>query len=155
MSEQTNSDVLQALTIANNAIQQIENNDQTEPIQQQTPQPAPISDASKPFMLRFDVSLIGRPGVHLNHHVPGRDPVWAIVGNTHQFIDPETKDRPEQSLAVWSFSANTAYFFDHGYLRQNPSNPALFKFVWSPHEEAYPQKIGKMIFYLIQLLMRI
>ena len=61
----------------------------------------------KPFMFRFDATLVGKPGIHLPHHQPGKDPVWTQVANTHQFIDPATENRPEQSIAIWSFS------FDH------------------------------------------
>ena len=39
---------------------------------------------TKPFLQRFDPTLEGKPGPPTAaHHVPGRDPVWVQICNTH------------------------------------------------------------------------
>ena len=115
-------------------------------VQQSTVEPA----TQKPFLLRFDVTKVGKPGQALKHHVPGVDPVWVQFENTWQFIDQATKDRPRQSLAVWSIDADAPYFFDFGYMKVNPMCATEFKFVWRPDEDPFPTKIGN---YFLLFLM--
>ena len=107
-----------------------------------------VQQETKPFMLRFDATFMGRPGIHLPHHVPGRDPVWKQMANTHQFVDPATENRPEQSIAIWSFAADAPFFFDQGFMRINPNNPSEPKFMFSPHDNPFPKEKGILIFTL-------
>ena len=99
---------------------------------------------TKPFMQRFDPTLVGKPGPPPPHHVPGRDPVWAQICNTHQLIDPATANRPEQCIAFWSFVADCPHFLDNGYLKIDPNDPSKWKFTFRPDEEAFPQEKSKI-----------
>ena len=96
-------------------------------------------------MLRFDPFLVGTPNVDLPNRVAGRDPIWTMVGNTHQFVEPANENRPEKPLAVWSYTANppTALFFDDGHLRINPRTKE-HTFCWDPDFQPFKQPTGKI-----------
>ena len=105
-----------------------------------------LSDNSvKPFMLRFDPSLVGTPWDDLPNHVEGQDPFWTTSGNRHLFVDPGAVVRSEKVLAYWSGKASpcTAYFLDEGFLRINPRIPAEYKFVWRPDYDPFKPEKGK------------
>ena len=106
-------------------------------------------DYTKPFLFRFDISLIGNPNSLFSHHVSGKDPVWKMFGEFHHFVEPKNEGRPEKYLAYWSLRAdpNTAYFHDLGFLRKNPTVPGQFVFCWSPDEDPFKKEKGKMIYY--------
>lgn len=108
--------------------------------------PKQSENSAKPFMLRFDPSLVGHPNVDLPNHVEGRDPYWTTIGNVHQFVDPGNSVRAEKTLAHWSSNKAappTAYFFDEGFLRINYRNPAEYKFVWRPDFDPFKPEKGK------------
>ena len=107
--------------------------------------PKQSEKSAKPFMLRFDPSLVGTPEDDLPNHVEGQDPFWTTSGNRQLFVDPGGPVRSEKVLAHWSNKASpcTAFFLDEGFLRINPRNPPEYKFVWRPDYDPFKPVKGK------------
>ena len=107
--------------------------------------PKQSENSAKPFMLRFDPSLVGTPWDDLPNHVEGQDPYWTTSGMRHLFVDPGNVVRSEKILAYWSTKASpcTSYFLDEGFLRINPRIPAEYKFVWRPDYDPFKPEKGK------------
>ena len=113
--------------------------------------PKQSENTAKPFMLRFDPSLVGTPWDDLPNHVEGQDPYWTTSGMRHLFVDPGNVVRSEKILAYWSSKKAvppTAFFLDEGFLRINPRIPAEYKFVWRPDYDPFkPEKSKSFLKY--------
>ena len=98
----------------------------------------------KPFLERFDPSLVPNPGTWPDVYVEGQDPEWQTVKGTLQLIDPLN----DQAIAVWDSVHNLPFFFNKGFLRKNHNRNQKdnYKFVWNPNENTFADKENKGIF---------
>ena len=96
----------------------------------------------KPFLERFDPSLVPKPGTWPDIYVEGQDPEWQTVKGTLLLIDPLN----DQAMAVWDSIHNLPFFFNKGFLRQNPNQKDGYKFVWNPNENTFADSENKGIF---------
>ena len=87
----------------------------------------------KPFLERFDPSLVPNPGTWPDVYVEGQDPEWQTVKGTLLLIDPLN----DQAIAVWDTVHNLPFFFNKGFLRKNPNKKDDYKFVWNPNENPF------------------
>ena len=63
--------------------------------------------------------------------------------NTTQLFDPVA----DKSIAIWDFKHNAPYFFEHGFLRRDPTVDGNKEFVHDPSVFPFkPQKGIKLVF---------
>ena len=87
----------------------------------------------KPFLERFDPSLVPNPGTWPDVFVEGQDPEWQTVKGNLLLIDPLN----DQAIAVWDSVQNLPFFFKKGFLRKNQNQKDDYEFVWNPNKNPF------------------